>query len=241
VQVLEGLAPGDRVVTSGQFLLDAESRMREAIQKHLNERLLAGADRKGTVPDTAPSTDDSNSVHSMAATLPAPAVSDSTGNSQSSPPSDGSGSAGREDIDELFEEYLKIQKVLGAPQLGANRLDVGRLVQAAKKYADAATGKAQPTSRTVADAAAAMQGKSIEEQRQLFGRLSDAVVSLGDLSPPSRSVADRLYVAYCPMAFNNKGGQWLQAGETIENPYYATEMKRCGEVKRKIESVPAPR
>ncbi|MFN0244232.1 MAG: efflux RND transporter periplasmic adaptor subunit [Planctomycetota bacterium] len=34
VEVLAGLAPGDSVVTSGQFLLDAESRIREAIDKH---------------------------------------------------------------------------------------------------------------------------------------------------------------------------------------------------------------
>jgi Cu(I)/Ag(I) efflux system membrane fusion protein/cobalt-zinc-cadmium efflux system membrane fusion protein len=42
VEILEGLAAGELVVTSGQFLLDAESRMREAIQKHLRERLLIG-------------------------------------------------------------------------------------------------------------------------------------------------------------------------------------------------------
>jgi multidrug efflux pump subunit AcrA (membrane-fusion protein) len=35
VQVLSGLAAGETVVTSGQFLLDAESRFQEAIQKHL--------------------------------------------------------------------------------------------------------------------------------------------------------------------------------------------------------------
>lgn len=34
VQVVEGLAPGDTVVVSGQFLLDAESRLEEAIRKH---------------------------------------------------------------------------------------------------------------------------------------------------------------------------------------------------------------
>lgn len=35
VQVLTGLAPGERVVTSGQFLLDSESKLREAVQKML--------------------------------------------------------------------------------------------------------------------------------------------------------------------------------------------------------------
>ena len=40
VQVLEGLAPGDRVVTSGQFLLDSESKLKEAIQK-MTERTPA--------------------------------------------------------------------------------------------------------------------------------------------------------------------------------------------------------
>jgi hypothetical protein len=38
-QILTGLAPGERVVTSGQFLLDSESRMREAIQKMTGENL----------------------------------------------------------------------------------------------------------------------------------------------------------------------------------------------------------
>ncbi len=42
VQVLEGLAPGEAVVTSGQFLLDSESRLREAIQKFLSQRASAG-------------------------------------------------------------------------------------------------------------------------------------------------------------------------------------------------------
>lgn len=43
VQVLAGLTPSDTVVTSGQFLLDAESRTREAIEKQFSRRLLAPA------------------------------------------------------------------------------------------------------------------------------------------------------------------------------------------------------
>lgn len=36
IHILEGLAPGDRVVTSGQFLLDSESKLQEAIKKMMN-------------------------------------------------------------------------------------------------------------------------------------------------------------------------------------------------------------
>jgi RND family efflux transporter MFP subunit len=36
VQILEGLAPGENVVTSGQFLMDVESRTNEATEKFLN-------------------------------------------------------------------------------------------------------------------------------------------------------------------------------------------------------------
>ena len=35
VQILSGLSEGETVVTSGQFLIDSESTLREAIQKML--------------------------------------------------------------------------------------------------------------------------------------------------------------------------------------------------------------
>ncbi len=38
VQILQGLEPGEPVVVSGQFLLDSESRLREAIQKFLAQK-----------------------------------------------------------------------------------------------------------------------------------------------------------------------------------------------------------
>jgi hypothetical protein len=38
VQILTGLAAGETVVTSGQFLLDSESKLKEAVQKMLETR-----------------------------------------------------------------------------------------------------------------------------------------------------------------------------------------------------------
>ena len=38
IQILTGLAPGETVVTSGQFLLDSESKLKEAVQKMLEAK-----------------------------------------------------------------------------------------------------------------------------------------------------------------------------------------------------------
>lgn len=55
VQVLSGIAPSDRVVVSGQFLLDTESRLREAIRKMLDEgRVEKGAGTAAPAPPHDP-------------------------------------------------------------------------------------------------------------------------------------------------------------------------------------------
>src|SRR5207248_2402931 len=46
-QVYSGLREGERVVTSGQFLLDSESQLREAIQKMLEPVTAKGHDPAG--------------------------------------------------------------------------------------------------------------------------------------------------------------------------------------------------
>ena len=53
-QVLSGLSEGERIVTSGQFMLDSESQLREAIQKMSNPNAAAAA--------TATSTNEANNT-----------------------------------------------------------------------------------------------------------------------------------------------------------------------------------
>ena len=38
-------------------------------------------------------------------------------------------------------------------------------------------------------------------------------------------------LAHCPMAFDNKGADWLQRGTQINNPYFGDQMLRCGEIR----------
>lgn len=53
-QVLSGLAGGERVVTSGQFMLDSESQLREAIQKMLRNTAPVAPEADHTGHDHAP-------------------------------------------------------------------------------------------------------------------------------------------------------------------------------------------
>ena len=39
---------------------------------------------------------------------------------------------------------------------------------------------------------------------------------------------------YCPMAFNNKGGAWLQSSSELTNPYYGSMMYKCGSVQETL-------
>ncbi len=58
---------------------------------------------------------------------------------------------------------------------------------------------------------------------------------MAEVCPPSNAVAKKLHVMFCPM----KKADWLQVNAEVADPYYATEMKQCGEVKRTLETVAA--
>lgn len=47
--------------------------------------------------------------------------------------------------------------------------------------------------------------------------------------------AGPVYVIHCPMAFDNRGADWLQADQAVRNPYFGKAMFSCGEV---VETLP---
>ena len=72
--------------------------------------------------------------------------------------------------------------------------------------------------------------KSIKDARSAFKVLSDYLIKIAN----EGSLASDTNLAHCPMAFDGKGGFWLQSGDKVENPYYGSKMYRCGEIKKKI-------
>jgi multidrug efflux pump subunit AcrA (membrane-fusion protein) len=53
VQVLSGLAPGETLVTSGQFMLDSESKLKEAVQKMMDAKMAKKESQEAPEPGGA--------------------------------------------------------------------------------------------------------------------------------------------------------------------------------------------
>ena len=84
----------------------------------------------------------------------------------------------------------------------------------------------------------------IEAQRVTAAASLEA--ARGPFEPASAAVADLLrafgnpletplHLARCPMAFDNRGAEWVQDGETIDNAYFGASMLTCGSL---LETVP---
>ncbi len=69
----------------------------------------------------------------------------------------------------------------------------------------------------------------IEVARARFEGMSEAVIALQRRFGHRGSETWRR--AHCPMAFDNKGADWLQRGDQINNPYFGASMLRCGEIR----------
>ena len=94
-------------------------------------------------------------------------------------------------------------------------------------------GEGKALAEKLLKATEAMTVQDPKEQRLKFKDVSEAIIALVDRAAPSKRVADELVVAYCSMAPGGGAG-WIQTSKDIANPYYATAMKGCGEVKRTI-------
>ena len=68
--------------------------------------------------------------------------------------------------------------------------------------------------------------------RKDFEPLSLQMISIAKRFPP---LMRKLFVHRCPMAFDNRGANWLQSDDKTLNPYFGAMMLKCGGVIETIE------
>ncbi|WP_150451824.1 DUF3347 domain-containing protein [Arenibacter lacus] len=71
---------------------------------------------------------------------------------------------------------------------------------------------------------------TITQQREHFEGLSDNLVSLVAIAGTPMP----LYQQFCPMYKDDKGGMWVSTEKAVLNPYFGSQMLKCGFVQKEL-------
>ena len=119
-----------------------------------------------------------------------------------------------ENMKGLVAGYIDIQEALASDNLG----------QAKAKASDLLRSKAELNQKQFTGLKSELTGlseaPSLQKARDRFKKISPAFVEWLKANKD-----DSLEILYCPMA----GAKWVQKKGDVKNPYYGSEMLRCGE------------
>ncbi|MCB9598558.1 MAG: efflux RND transporter periplasmic adaptor subunit [Sandaracinaceae bacterium] len=138
----------------------------------------------------------------------------------------------------IVDAYLQMQARLADDDADGARAAAGRLLEAVDAFEPTEPAEAmtawEPIERHLAmHARLARDATSIEAVRAQFEPLSVQIATL--LQTFGNPTATALRVAYCPMAFDNRGAQWVQTQEEVDNAYFGSAMRTCGDIRAVVE------
>lgn len=143
----------------------------------------------------------------------------------------------RKFINNIISEYLFIKNGLAADDKTESETAASQMVSIIRKFDKSFFTAIQKKEfdKYAANINEQLQGimtaKQIEEQRALFGLLSQQVYGLVKLFGANQT----LYYDHCPMANNNTGANWLSETKEIKNPYLGSSMLTCGTVQETLQ------
>lgn len=140
----------------------------------------------------------------------------------------------RTQFDALLSAYFELQRSLSRDDFGAAtaaakevglalaKVDMGLLDhEAHMAWMEHITGLTSGT-----DGAAG--AKDIVALREAFQTISDSLApATREFGPGGRQT---VHVLHCPMAFGNRGADWISETQAVENPYFGAAMFGCGVV-----------
>jgi Cu(I)/Ag(I) efflux system membrane fusion protein len=143
-------------------------------------------------------------------------------------------------LTEMYNHYLHLKdalvaakadeaKAAGGALLGAlNKTDASALSGEQKTFFEQHAGMIRQHARAIAGGSdlASPAGPT----RHAFDRVPIPC------SKPSAPTTRTLYYQHCPMANNDKGGNWISQTSEIKNPYFGDKMLKCGETKETLAS-----
>lgn len=201
--ILDGLKPGEKVATSGNFLIDSQMQ-------------LAGK----------PSLIDPTKA------VPKPEFRNTPLEFNEIQITQLEGQIGSK-IEDLYRAYFEIQRAFAsdkvppeAPVLATEQLTEQLLT--ADQLPDGIEEHLQAIKKNIPH----LHHLSLEEGRGKFKPVSHAIVTLATMVR-GKQARQSFNHFFCPMVKQGEG-DWLQSEDLLSNPYYGSEMLRCGELVRSI-------
>lgn len=206
--VLEGLREGEEVVVRGNFRIDSAAQ-------------LAGLPSMMHDGDESIMRPGHHHAESTEAAAAAPF---------------GASDDGPQDLAATFrpawQAYLAIQQALAGDDAAAARAGFQTMQQILSEGDIAAAEGVPPprrpdlTRKMIAACEDAAKVDDIEGLRSEFERLSQAAAEL--ILTVGHDLPRPIVRVHCPMAFANRGADWLQEEGEVANPYFGARMLRCG-------------
>ena len=208
--IIDGLQPGEKVATSGNFLID--SQMQLAGKPSLIDPTRAVARQK---------------VRNEPLGLPDVAFA-TVG-----------GEAG-DQLETLYKAYFRIQKSLAADQrpTEADAGELRRTSLALSASTEPGLSKAaQELIATIAKHSEHLHHLEIDKARHdAFRPISHAIVKLASHVRGDQA-SEPFHQMFCPMV-KGGAGDWLQRDSNLLNPYWGSQMLTCGDVVRTLSPAP---
>jgi RND family efflux transporter MFP subunit len=211
IQVKSGLSEGDTVVTSGQFLIDSESNLREAISKMMEAQKPAQAPTR---------------ARSEVPEVPAPKTAESATSGENVPEMKLSlNNEQKALMAKMTDAYVRMHKAIVTESLAGVRAQasiiedlVGRL-----KSSDQG-GELKAITGPIEKSLGGLLNGDIGKTRDSFVLLSRTMVGYIKGTGRNEGLSSGIKIFFCPM----KKEPWLQKDKKIENPYLGKSMLSCG-------------
>jgi len=138
---------------------------------------------------------------------------------------------------EMYGQYLQMKDALVAGKADEAKAAAGGLTAALGKIDAAILSGEQKTffdehAGMIRQHAGAIAGTAdLSAQRGQLNMLSTSAYSLLKAFGANDQM---LYYQYCPMANDEKGGNWISQTSEIKNPYFGEKMLKCGETQETL-------
>ncbi|MEO9885021.1 MAG: efflux RND transporter periplasmic adaptor subunit [Balneola sp.] len=238
--ILEGLEPGEEVVTHGNFKLDGAAQLADKFSM-MNRMPGTGANRTGHEGHTMGnenSDEMESSSPSVNKNLMNKEVGDEDHSEHQNMEMEPVSSEFKSQLNEVLKEYLVLKDALVMSDV-SKVSSITKNIQNSLDKVDMTLVKGEMHVKwmgqlaKLSDSAKELsRSENIESQRTQFLTLSKTLIE----SVKTFGVNGVVYQQFCPMTDGGKGGYWLSKTEEIKNPYFGEQMLKCGETIQKIES-----